>query len=123
LHDWHGPLHASAQQMLSPEQNPLAQSAPFAATSHSCPSVASHVCAAEQTWLPGHLPATPAARGLQLVPPMHDWHGPPQASAQQMLSAEQRPLAQSPPSAHGCPFSKVNSKSCGSKELHAASRK
>jgi len=123
LHDWHGPPHVSAQQMLSPEQKPLAQSPPGPPASHSCPFAAPHVCAAEQSWLAGHLPGVPAGSGEQLAPPVHDWHGPLHASAQQTPSSEQKPLAQSPLCAQATPFSEVNSKPPGSKALHAANRK
>jgi hypothetical protein len=49
-HAWHGPLHATAQQVLPVEQKPLAQSAPIIPATHGCPSTAAHVCVALQPW-------------------------------------------------------------------------
>jgi hypothetical protein len=54
LHDWQSPLHASAQQMPSAEQNVLAQSLPSAPASQGCAFAAAHLCAAEQAWLLPH---------------------------------------------------------------------
>jgi hypothetical protein len=123
LHDWHGPLHVSTQQMPSPEQKPLAQSPPLPPASQSCPLAASHVCAAEQTWLVGHRPGAPTGTGEHVAPPLQDWHGPLHASAQQTPSLEQKPLSHSWPCAQPTPFSEVKSKPPGSKALHAANRK
>jgi hypothetical protein len=60
---------------------------------------------AVQAWFAGHEPFDPAGRLAHAAPPEQAWHGPVQASAQQMPSDEHMPLAQpTPPSAQSSPF-------------------
>jgi hypothetical protein len=60
-----------------------------------------------QTRFSVHAPFEPAVTSVHVAPPGQTWHGPPQASAQQIASDAQKPLAQPPassPPSQSCPF-------------------